>query len=186
MVEPLHSNSPDAGTERNRSLLGHGIIAGLIAGAVFAVAEMIVAGAMSGNALAPWKMFASILLGQSAVAQPLTWGVFLVGFGVHFVLAALFGLGFALAGRLVPPDVRRNYAAHSAIGMILGILLWVVNFQVIARALYPWFLGTNALAQILLHALAFGLIVALYLTAISRTPALGRQRQKGLPRRTTV
>ncbi|WP_373047687.1 hypothetical protein [Vulgatibacter sp.] len=160
----------DAIIEREReafagTVLREGLIGGLLAGAVFALAEMLVSAAMGGSIFGPWAMFASILLGSSALSAEFTLGIFIVGFVVHFVLSALFGLIWGATAKSVSRGIRDSWGAHAVAAMIYGLVIWLVNFQVIARVVYPWFLQTNALAQILLHALAFGLPLGLYLTA---------------------
>lgn len=147
------------------TVLREGLVGGLIAGAIFAFAQMLVAAGMGTSMAAPWALFASILLGQNAVNGPFTLGIFIVGFIVHFVLSALFGLLWGAIAKSVAPNVRDSFGAHGVAAAIYGLLLWLVNFQVIARVVYPWFLQTNALAQLLLHALAFGMPLGLYLAA---------------------
>lgn len=147
-----------------------GAIAGLLAGAVFAVFEMIVAAAMGMGIGGPWKMFASVLLGKSAMAQ-LTFGVFIVGFIVHFALAALFGAAWGAIAKKVPTSIRYGVGGHTAAAMLYGLAIYLINFQIIARLAYPWFLGANQGAQIVLHVLAFGLPLGLFL--VSRLRAMG-------------
>lgn len=169
----------------SEELLGHGIMGGLLGGAVFALGQIIVSATLNGGAQRPWQLFASILLGERATVRPLTVGVFAVGLLTHFVLSAFFGFCFAAVSKLAPLDVRVNWAAHSALGMIFGIALYAFNYRIVAPLAYPWFLETNTLAQLALHALGFGWVVALYLTAQSRVPAFDHRRQ-AFPRRGTT
>lgn len=148
-----------------RFLLREGILGGLVAGVIFAVVQMIVAGAAGMGAMAPWRMFASIVAGRGALVGEMTFGLFLLGFIVHFVLSALFGMIWGAIARGLPYEVRTSWGQHAAGAMAFGFVLWLVNFQVIARVAYPWFLGMNQLAQVLLHVLAFGLPLGLYLVA---------------------
>jgi hypothetical protein len=147
-----------------QTILGQSVVGGLIAGAILAAAMMIYTAAAGMGAGAPWQLFASVLLGAPAL-QALTFGVFLVGFIVHFVLSALFGLiwGFAAAG--VPKSIRDGLGSHGAAAGIFGLVLWVVNVQLIARGFYPWFLEMNQLVFALAHVLFFGLPLGLYLAS---------------------
>jgi hypothetical protein len=159
-------------------VLREGLVGGLVAGALLALASMLVSAAFGDSMARPWALFASILLGQGAITAPFTLGTFIVGFVVHFVLSALFGLIWGAIAKSVSRGIRDEWGAHGIAATIYGLLLWLVNFQVIARVVYPWFLGTNQLAQILLHALAFGLPLGLYLTARLRPlerPTAGRR-----------
>jgi hypothetical protein len=46
--------------------------------------------------------------------------------------------------------------------------VWFVNFQIIARVLYPWFLGAPQFLQAVMHGLFFGLPLALIYAASER------------------
>jgi hypothetical protein len=170
-------------SEVSRRLPAEGAVGGLIAGAVFAVASMVVVAAQGGPLLAPWRMFASVLLGEGALAGPMTLGIFVVGFIVHFALSAVFGAIWGVVAAAVSPGVRDSYGSHSAAGGIYGLVLYLVNFQILARLLFPQFLATGAVAQILLHILAFGVPLGLYLTSRLRPVELhfGAVEQRGRP-----
>lgn len=163
-------------TPQPQATVRHGLIAGLFAGVVFAVFEMIAAAAMGASVLAPFQMFASVLLGVRAMEGSLTLGVFLVGLIVHFVLAGAFGALWGTIVRAVSPEVRQSFGAHSALAAGYGLALWLVNFQIIARILYPWFLAANQLVQIVLHMVCYGLPLGLFLVA--RLRPMGRLFQR--------
>ncbi len=154
-----------ANAEASRqTILGNAVVAGLIGGVVFAIAQMIGAVSAGMGIGYTWQLFASVLLGAAAFEQ-ITAGVVLVGIGVHFVMAAVFGLiwGFVASG--VPKGVRDNLGSHSAAAGIYGLLIWVVAFQLVARGFYPWFLEMNQLIQAITHILFFGVPLGLYLAA---------------------
>ena len=159
------------------TVLREGLLGGLVAGAVFAIAQMLLAVAMGASYTTPWAFFASILLGQGAITGPFTLATFIVGFVVHFVLSALFGLIWGATAKSVSRGIRDEYGAHAVAAMVYGLVIWLVNFQVIARFVYPWFLETNTLLQLLLHAVAFGLPLGLYLCARLR-PLEGRAARR--------
>lgn len=154
------SDKPRAG-----SLLEDAIYAGLFAGAVMAVAETVVSGIMlRGDWFFPWRCFASIILGRSALSGPSTLVTVLFGAAVHFALSVAFAVIWSGVVRNVPADVRHNYAAHTAAAMIYGLVLWIVNFQLVARVAYPWLLGTLEVAQLTIHAVGYGLPLGLLMT----------------------
>lgn len=132
-----------------RKLAVDGVLAGLTAGVIFAVFEMIVAG----SAAMPWRAFASILGGQDTMAREFTFGIFVLGFVVHFGLSAIFGA----ISKVFPDAVHRNLPSIAALGMAYGLLVWVLNFGIIANLFFPWFTEMSSTAQILLHILTFGL-----------------------------
>lgn len=156
------------------AVLREGIVAGLVAGSVFAIFQMLLAAAVGQPLWMPWAYAASILLGQSALALPFSLSFFIVGFLVHYALSALFGLIWGAIAKSVSPPVRDSYGGHAAASMMYGLLLWLVNFQVLARIFWPWFLDVSLPGQILLHVVTWGLPLGLYLATrlrpIDRNP----------------
>jgi hypothetical protein len=158
-------------------LLGKGIMAGMVSGILFAAVQMLVArsaGPMGWEL--PWRRFASVLLGANAMTGKATLGINLVGIVVHFLLSGVFGMTFAAAVRALPLTIRAHWVANAIVCSALGIVLWAINYQLIARIAYPWFLtGTHQGVQVLLHAFTFGLPVGIYLTSeVRRRMGLGR------------
>lgn len=147
------------------TVLREGLLGGLVAGAILALAQMGLAAAMGASVLVPWAFFASVLLGREAFAAELNLSIFVVGFVAHFILSALFGLLWGAIAQSVSRGIRDAWGPHALAATIYGLLLWLVNFQVIARLVYPWFLETGTLTQLVLHGLAFGLPLGLYLCA---------------------
>lgn len=147
--------------------------AGLAGGAAFAVLMMVGAASAGDSLWKPWQLFASVVSGRSAMEA--TGAVTLFsGLVVHVVLSLLFAFIWAAIVRRLPVDVRESWAGHTAAAMLYGVAIWLVNYQLIARAAYPWFLGrTNAFAQVCFHAFGYGLPLALVL--------LGRHRRVANP-----
>lgn len=176
--------APPPAVERERevfagTVLREGLVGGLVAGAILALAEMALAAATGDSPATPWAMAASILLGATARSAPFGPAIFAIGFAVHAILSALFGLLWGAVARSVSRDVRDAFGPHGIAAAIYGALLWLVNFQVIARFVYPWFLEANGFAQLLLHTFFFGLPLGLFLAARLRPiegPAVRRRR----------
>ena len=144
----------------NRQSVKTGVIAGLLVGVFFAVLEMIGAAAMGASALSPWHAFASTVLGRGAT-QGGGGGTIFVGVIAHFVLCAIYGGVYGLYVGALPDEARRSWPRQAFSGLIYGVLLYVLNFQIIARLIYPWFLGANQLWQFVLHTLFFGIPLGL-------------------------
>jgi hypothetical protein len=136
-----------------------GIGYGLVAGMIFALVEIAVAG-RGGQALLPLRMSASVLLGASAMTASIGL-VSLLGLGVHLVLSALFGLAYGLLDGHRPQEPERSWSRQAGFGTLYGLGLWVLNFHVVARLTHPWFLTTPQLGQAVLHGFFFGLPLAL-------------------------
>jgi hypothetical protein len=138
----------------------NGLGLGILAGAVFLVAEMLTAGVMGDFILAPFRMFASVLLGRAALEGPLGAAV-IVGALFHFAFSALLGLAYTFIDARLSPESRVNWGLQAGVGALFGIVIYLVNFQLIARGFYPWFLEAGQFLQLVLHALFFGVPLGL-------------------------
>lgn len=149
--------------------LAQGMGYGLIAGLVFGTVEIIGSAAMGNPALMPVRTFASVLLGREAFSEVvwIGWAV-AVGLGVHFALSALFGLIYGAIESRMSREGRTSWGRQSAVGLLFGAAIWLVNFQIIARLFYPWFLEAPQFLQLALHAVTFGLPLALMFASAER------------------
>jgi hypothetical protein len=151
--------------------LGKSIGFGLAAGVVFAVAEIVAALIMNEPAIMPIRMVASIALGEIALTSGSLGLVISVGLLLHFALSALFGLLYGAMVVLFSQNTRASYAGQALLGLMFGVTLWFVNFQLIARSAYPWLHATPELLQATLHAVAFGLPLGGLLASAQRRRA---------------
>jgi hypothetical protein len=136
-----------------------GVGYGMVAGMIFALVEMAVAG-RSAEALLPLRMSASVLLGESALGLSVGAST-LIGLGVHLGLSALFGLIYGLLDGHRPQEPERSWMRQAAFGTAYGLALWLFDFQVVGRLTHPWFLDAPQLGQAVLHAFFFGMPLAL-------------------------
>lgn len=167
---------------RANRIWGPGIATGVGAGVVFAIVEVIAAVAMGMSPLTPFRMFASVVLGRAALETTAVGSAFIVGLITHLVLSAVFGVIYVALNSGTSLENRASAGRQSAYGLIYGTLLWLVNFQVIARLVYPWFLGTNQIAQWLMHALAYGLPLAvMYALSWRRGVAIPASQRRPRP-----
>ncbi|RJP74660.1 MAG: hypothetical protein C4524_12635 [Candidatus Zixiibacteriota bacterium] len=147
-------------TVSNRTL-SRGAWYGLLAGIIFMIMEMVGAAIMGMPVFMPLRMFASVLLGQTALTgMSLGTAVFL-GLIIHLLLSAVFGFIYGLINIGLPPAHRASMGSQAVIGFGYGLLLWFINFQIIARMIYPWFLETPQFMQAMMHALFYGLPLGL-------------------------
>lgn len=146
--------------------LGYGVVAGVIFGAM----EMVGAALMGDPMVMPLKMFASVVAGKDALMAGGA-GILLLGVIVHLALSAIFGVVYAGLDAGFARNKVRSYGAQSAFGIAFGFALWLVNFQIIARLAYPWFLGSPQLLQAMMHAFFFGLPLGLFIAATERRAA---------------
>ena len=146
-----------------------GVGAGLVAGVVFAIWQIAVAISAGASPVLPFRMFASLWFGELALDPTRSdagryYDVVIIGSIVHLSIAALAGIGFAALDSAV--SRRASLTARAALGAAYGVAMWLVNFQLLARVVYPWFLAESQLAQVALHALAFGVPLGLMYAAL--------------------
>ncbi len=127
--------------------------------------EMVVAGIVGQGFFDPLGMIGAIVLGQGALPPRPTIGlatVVPVALIVHVVLPAAYGAIFGGAASFVGA-LRESRSTLIGAASVFGVALWLVNFYVIAPALFPWFLTSPALVQLLAHAFfgtALGMLLA--------------------------
>ena len=161
----------EAGRDDTKRSVKEGIGYGLIAGVIFAVVSMLASAAMGQPALSPFRMYASVIFGAGALE--FTAGTALVAGGItHLLLSAVFGVIYGLIMAAFPLGTHTSFGSQSGFGLLFGAALWLVNFQIIARIGYPWFLDANQLLQLVLHAVFFGLPLGLMYAASERRALL--------------
>ena len=151
--------------ERNprAGLIWQGVAGGVISGIVFAMAEMILNVLMGKPFFGPLRLIGSIVLGEQALAPsyPLA-SAAVVGVIVHMILSMIFGLVFIYllaAARQVWASTGRLLAY----GTLFGLALWVVNFVILAPALFPQFTMVNQFWNgFFAHTFFFGSTIGLY------------------------
>jgi hypothetical protein len=144
-----------------------GAIGGLIAGILFAMVETIAAAALMGlNAVSlPLRMIGGIALGRQALGPtyPLL-NAALAGLAAHLALSMLFG---AILGAFIgfAPTWGASTPLLLFTASVYGLLLWFVNFSIIApSAGWNWFGDqTNPAVQFVAHTFFYGTALGFYL-----------------------
>jgi len=148
--------------------VARGTVAGVAAGLVFLVANMLWATKSDLPAVAP-LIDISTIFNFDDVANPTTENMF-IGLVTHLTLSAMFGVAFAL---LVPllRDVRML-----AVGAVaFGVALYLVNFQILGRTAFPWFQeGPDQVFELFAHA-GFGLLLVPFFLSRRFTATRGRR-----------
>jgi len=163
-----------------------GVGSGLIAGVVFAIAQVIATVAMGEPAIVAFRRYASILLGPPALASLPAGTVISIGLFAHLYLSAMYGLFYGVYNSALTMPTRRSFARQAAVGSLFGVMLWLINFHVFALYRYPWLLELPRLPQLVLHALCFGLPLGLLYAAfdgrVTRRLVSDRSPRARLPR----
>ena len=144
-------------------LFTRGAVAGLVGGFAFILANMWYSDAHGKPAVAPFLAISTIFHGTDMpnLNQPTD---VVVGLVTHFALAMLFGIVFALGVGIL--RLGRMPLLLVAAALIYGIVLYVVNFQIIGRAFFPWFVnskGPNQGFEAWIHPVAYGLFLVPFL-----------------------
>jgi hypothetical protein len=145
-----------------------GVGSGLLAGAMFAVAQVIAAVTDGAPAVIAFRRSASVLLGPAALTTTPTAIAIVVGLIAHAYLATMYGLSYGVYNAALSPPTRRSAPCQVAIGALYGVGLWLVNLQVFARIVFPWLLAVPQTVQVFLHAVCFGIPLGLLYAAAER------------------
>lgn len=141
-----------------------GVLAGLIAGAVFMMMEMGLVALTGGSPWGPPRMIAAIAMGEGVLPPPASFDlmIVMVAMVIHFLLSALLGIVWALLGG------RFGLGLALLVGAVFGLVVYAVNFYGMT-AVFPWFAMARGWVAIVSHA-AFGLVLA------AAYPSLRRNR----------
>ena len=142
-------------------LFTRGAVAGIAAGFVFLLANMAYATSEGKPSLAPFMDISTIFhrTDKPASMTP-TLDMLATGAVVHISLSIAFGIVFALlVGAFAP--LLRNWLVLGGAGIVYGLALYVVNFQIFGNTLFQWFTnpkGPDQGFEVFIHA-AFGLML---------------------------
>ena len=151
-------------------LVTRGAVAGLSAGFGFLLANMGFATTEGKPPEAPLMDISTVFHGTSKpAAMTPTVDMVATGLVTHVALSILFGIGFAV---LVGVGARalRNAMALAVAGILYGLALYVVNFQIFGNTVFDWFTnpkGPNQGFEVGIHA-GFGLMLVPFFLGLAR------------------
>lgn len=127
--------------------------AGIIAGAVFMLAQMVLLALVIGGS--PWvvlRRVAAIVLGESVLPPPATFDltIFLVALLLHFFLSVIYALILAFIIH------RWGLIVGIVGGALFGLALYVVNYFTFS-IFFPWFFPVRSWIDVFSHVL-FGAV----------------------------
>lgn len=169
MAEAWHGLRQDSGT-----LVARGAIAGLVGGMGFLLANMWFAYANGKPGIAPFLAISTVFNAAHhpslvPTAVPVELGE---GAVIHLVLSLSFGMGFGLLAAFL-----RNLPALLAGAVGYGLALFVLNFEILGRTVFPFFtnpMGPNNVFEGFVHPLIFGgLLVPFFLGRVTSRPSPG-------------
>ncbi len=150
-----------------------GAWAGLIAGLAFLMLEMILVWMAQGQS--PWgppHMMAAMVLGAGVLPPMGTWAPFelkivMTAMLIHLPASIAYGLIGAWLVR------RFDWVVALMVGSIYGLVIYAINFYLVAPMMFPWFeMGRNWIGAF--GHLMFGAIFALAYIALRGAPTTRR------------
>jgi hypothetical protein len=165
------------GRERRVSWLaveeGQTMLAALAAGALMGILAILLAAIGGASPLDPFRLAASVILHDAGYRGMPAWLAVPIGLAVHFALCAVYGFFYGLLMTDESGVHRGSRVFQALVGTCLGLAIYLLNIQVIARFWYPWFLEPSQVGIALLHLGGFGLALGILSTLADR-----RARQK--------
>ncbi len=140
--------------EKPRLHAAAAVVAGLIAGAVFMVLEMIMVPMFLGGS--PWgppRMIAAIAMGPDVLPPPGSFdlGILIVAMMIHLALSIVLAFAFAFIAK------GRSMGTAIMIGAVFGLVVYLVHFFGMT-AVFPWFAGARNWVSTFAH-LMFGVVL---------------------------
>lgn len=155
----------EADRTRDRNFWKHAVLAGVIGGAVFMVAEMLMVMLIGQSPWAPPRMIAAMLLGTDVLPPPANFnlGVMMTAMMVHFLLSIVYGvvIGWVVSG------MGSGRAALT--GAAIGLAIYLINFYGVASVVFEWFAMARNWVSFVTHVL-FGLVTAWAYVALAHGP----------------
>lgn len=131
------------------------LVAGFLAGALLMILEMLWAMTGGGDPWAVAHKVAGIALGaDAATGSEFSVSIVAIALATHYVLGMLFGCILAIILSALRLDDSPGMAF--TVGGAFGIMLYVFNFYVMAKA-YPWFIEMRTLETFIGHVI-FGMM----------------------------
>ena len=146
---------------------GAAVIAGLIAGAVFLMLEMLMVPMfLAGSPWGPPRMIAAMVMGPDVLPPPASFDlvILMVAMMIHIVLSIVLALVFALLAK------GRPMTTTIMVGAVFGLVLYLVNFYGMT-AVFPWFAEARNWVSLFAHVM-FGVVLGW--AYAWRTPRLNR------------
>jgi hypothetical protein len=145
-------------------------VSGFAAGAVLMVLDLLWSAGF--NPDGPWRtshMIAPIFTGADPAASGYAFSVSVVAISLatHYALGVIFGL--VMAALLVQFKLDATRGRALVAGAILGVLLYLINFDVLAASFFPWLAALRGADTLAAH-VVFGMVAALLYRRLKRTP----------------
>jgi len=146
-----------------------GAIAGLGGGLAMALVGALLSSALDGDIWRESKEIASVFYGRAALAEPgFVFGPVFTGTLLHLLVSAVLGAIFGIVTRRVL-QLTSDFGTPVLVGLIYGLLIWVLAYFVVLPLLAPTLLDTYAPSFIIQH-LVYGGVTGLLYTWLRPSP----------------
>lgn len=144
------------------------VVAGIIAGMVFLMAEMAMLALSGQSPFGPPRMMAAMVMGEGVLPPPATFdvGIMMVAMAVHLMLSIAFALVFGVVYKML----SRSSGTALLVGGVFGLAMYFLNFYVMTMV-WPWFEMARGMISIVGH-VVFGVALGWAYHAFSE-PASG-------------
>lgn len=160
-------------------LVARGTVAGLFSGFIFLLGNMAYSAGHGKPPGAPLAAISTVFHNTDMPKPSMTpFGAdnLVAGFITHLTLTMVFGIVFAVLASMLLR--KANIGVLAIAGIVYGLLLYVVNFQIFGRVYFEWFTdprGPNQGFEVFIHAVFGLLLVPFFLAASARLPNLGKK-----------
>ena len=134
------------------------VCAGLVAGALLMVLELMWSASVNGSPWAISHQVAAIVMGPETLqSSGFSLGIVAVALATHYVLGVVFGVPLAVI--IAGFHYEHDAVVLQIIGVVFGAALYLLNFHAMAT-FFPWMAELRGWATFIAH-LVFGLTVVL-------------------------
>jgi hypothetical protein len=144
-----------------------GAIAGLVGGVAMMATAALLAGSLGRDVWLESRQIAAFFYGADAAASTST-GPVIVGTLIHLLMSALLGALFGIVSRRLL-GLPSDYGTPVLVGMIYGLMIWMLAFFVILPALNPALLDTYQ-PSFIIQNLVYGMVTGLVYTKLRPAP----------------
>ena len=155
------------------------VLSGFGAGTVLLAAQMMISGSLGGSPAEPLRLISTIVLGRQALDPSYSFAA-AASFGlvIHLALSILFALLFLFLTIIIGGMTSTHRLI--AFGFCYGIFLWLVNFYLIGRTVFPQFLEINQFwNRFIAHAVFYGVPLGWCMKTGHMLPPLKREIATG-------
>jgi hypothetical protein len=146
----------------------NGAIAGLCGGAAMAIIAALLTRALDQDIWLQPKAIAGLVLGDASITPGFAAVPVLVGTLIHLVVSALLGAILEIVARRIL-RLPSDFGTPMLVGLVYGMLTWMVAYFVVVPVLRPQLLAVYAPAFIIQH-IVYGMVTSMIYAVLRPQP----------------